>query len=77
MEEPLNKFGANHQTRIQTYPSLIVVGELFNANQTLMSSEFLFQQGGKCVLKTKFCTKKVHHQINKQQKNPTFTSCSC
>jgi hypothetical protein len=40
MEEPPNKFCANHQTRIQTHPSLIVVGKLFKANQTSMSSEF-------------------------------------
>jgi len=39
MEEPPNKFCANHQTRIQTHPSFIV-GELFNTNQTSMSSEF-------------------------------------
>jgi hypothetical protein len=40
MEEPPNKFCANHQTRIQTPLSLIVVRELFKANQTSISSEF-------------------------------------
>jgi len=59
----------NERTSKHIHHSLLLVNYL-RPTKPQWVLNFNFNKVEKCVLKTKFCTKKVHHQINKQQKKP-------